>query len=107
MTRQQYSSWRSHQKTLMAVYWLSEPDGLRSYATWNELARETGLHVDTVKLYVRRLEEAGVIHVPRVRDRPGRRTIVLMDHPEATDYIARLEQRRQGTRARVGREWRC
>jgi DNA-binding Lrp family transcriptional regulator len=102
MNCHQYARWRSYQKTLMAVYWLSEPDGLRCYATWKELSQEIGLCVDTVKHYVRRLEEAGVIRIPKVWDRPNRRTIVLLDHPDAADYLASLERRRQDERARFG-----
>ena len=94
MNRHQFTRWRNHQKVVMAIYWLAEPDGVRCYATWRELADETGLGEDTVRLYVRRLEEAGIVRVPRVRDRPNRRTIVLMDHPEAADYLDHLSRSR-------------
>jgi hypothetical protein len=101
MNRNQFSRWRSYQKTLMAVYWLSEDDGMRCYATWRELAAETGLYVDTVKFYVRQLESNGIISIPTIRDRRPRRTVVLLDHPDAATYIHRLRSQRHTTTIRA------
>ena len=97
MNRNKFTRWRNHQKVLMAVYWLSEPDGLRCYATWPALARETGLNSETVKNYVRRLEKAGVIKIPMIRDRINRRTIVLLDHSDAAEYLDHLSRHRNRT----------
>lgn len=91
MNRHQYARWRNYQRTLMAVYWLSEPDGFRCYATNAELCRETGLGERTMKRYLRDLEKNGVIRHAPAHDRVSRRTLVILDHPDADAYVRHLQ----------------
>jgi DNA-binding Lrp family transcriptional regulator len=91
MNRNQFSRWRSYQKTLMAYYWLSDEDGLLCYATWAELSAEIGLSKDTVKRYAAEIERAHVIRVSPIINKGYPRTVVLMDHIKAAEYLASQE----------------
>lgn len=89
MKRGQFIRWRNYQKTLLAVYRLTEPDGFRCYGTFAELAAESDLSTGTVRRHVRCLEIKGVALRAQNPDRPPRCALVLLDHPGSRGYLKR------------------
>ena len=117
MTPKQYQSWRQYQDALLAVYWLAEPDGVRCYASIAELATQARMKPGAARRQIERLKDVDVVMRTLYPDRGARRALVLLDHPEALDYLrtnadywgplsyqAVLNRRRAADRAGVDNE---
>lgn len=82
--------WTNRQRVLLAIYARAEKDGMRCYATWAEIAADAGIRPETAKWHAQGLEREGIIRTAPIADRRPRRTLVLMDHPGAWDYLDSL-----------------
>src|SRR4051812_27811616 len=91
---------RAYHAILLAIYWLSDSEGLFCDATNREVARAAGCHPDTVKNYLHALERDGVIAIFGPRHGYSCRMIVLLDGPEADTWVRML---RPGPRQPSGR----
>ena len=86
-----------YQKALLAVYLLSDGDGLSCEATNAEIGRQSGLGVGDVKRLLALMRNRGDVKVFGKRDGLAYRVIVLADHPEAEDLailIGKISRRR-------------
>ena len=75
-------------RVIMALCILADDQGLVCEATNAEIARHVGLSVESTKPSLHDLEHDGSISA--IDGKGRRRTIVLMDHPEAEAHVETL-----------------
>ncbi len=88
----------SVRRLLVAIYFLSDPEGLTSRADDAQLAVEADLNPVEVYLGIRCLRRLGLIEQILFPDsHPQRgRTLVLMDHPAAIWYLTETRKSLSG-----------
>lgn len=77
------TSRRSYYRTLIALYLAADAEGLFCHATNAEIAKYSGLTAATIKCYIHDMEMDGAVATFMPSEGFPRRTIVLLDHPEA------------------------
>jgi hypothetical protein len=80
---------RAAERVLLAIYGLGDPRGLFCYAANACIARHTGLRLRIVQEAMHLLSEHGHIAILLHCKGNYRRRIVILDHPDAADLIAR------------------
>jgi hypothetical protein len=77
-------------RVVLAVSWLADGAGLRCTAGNAEIARQAGLPLNAAVRQLHVLERDGALATLRPGRAARRRTIVLMDHPDAETAVRNL-----------------
>ena len=80
---------RRRNLVVLSLYWLADDEGLVCEATNAAIARQAGLSVDWARWHMHDLENEGAVAALAAGAGNRRRSIVLMDHPEARDLVTR------------------
>jgi hypothetical protein len=82
----------TYQKVLLAVYILSDEDGLACRACNARIGRECGPSGRTVARVLAEMRRRGLIETLDSRDGLSHRMIVLMDHPMAATLLKHIRR---------------
>lgn len=87
----------SYYRVLLAIHWLSH-DGLYCTATNAEISKASGRSPDTSQQYLVSMEFDREVAVFDQRNGLKQRTIVILDHPKAGDFIESLKMKNRVSR---------
>jgi hypothetical protein len=83
----------TYQRVLLAVYMLSDDDGVACDESVARIGLECGHGGEAVSRSIRTMIERGIVRTLDVRDGLNRRILVLADHPRAGAFIAGVKAR--------------
>lgn len=95
MKPREFRRWINRQRVLIALTMSAYDDEPWTQAGSKHLMRQAGVGLAALKHALRELEETGEIAIPPPQHQEAGmgRTVVLLDHPDARNYLDFLERR--------------